>query len=270
MWPNRSDCQHIVVEYMQSSGEPNAASTAADRLMKPIVPEAQQSNQPTEKSGVEVIWEAITDTACDAKAEHSDAQDRLLKLLTAIKARSPNGELANLGMTMRKRWNEAPPAMATSQWSNLNAFAARITAAQIHDFSLFALWTLRDSLEMPRARTLRETSGGEVPPKTTADAPLDELLPAAVEWLEQCGHVLFSLSQQDRPSAPGPDQPDPTWLGKLCRDAGVTQTNFNSARWKFWRKRLQEVSEARNDAGGREKIEKLAYQGVMKMDALRG
>lgn len=47
--------------------------------------------------------------------------------------------------------------MTTESWTNLNAFAARLTAAGIQDFSLYAIWSMRETLETENgAETLED------------------------------------------------------------------------------------------------------------------
>lgn len=42
---------------------------------------------------------------------------------------------------------QSPPIMPTSQWLNLNAFAAQITAEGLRDLSYYAIWAMFDAFE---------------------------------------------------------------------------------------------------------------------------
>lgn len=289
---NREECKAIISASLNSVGADGVKKTV-DRITSGYTTAFLRENVPGEQLGIEVLWNSIVDAALDVRADNSATQDHLVDLLAGIKTlgslkRSETGEecliwggtlwsdLPMLGVVFRKRWNDAPPATNITCWTNLNAFAARLTVSQVHDFSLYALWAFRDALEVERPRTLRETEHGDQAQKShdqasldaLLPAALDELLPAAVEWLVQCGPLLLAKTAEKDIKEQEPSQPDPTWLGKLCKDAGVSKTGFSIDRWNFWGQRLHEISEARDDAGGREKVAKIAYTGLQRMQGV--
>lgn len=253
MWPNPSDHQQILTEYIQSTNDPAAT---AKSLTAPFTLDSSKD----QANGLETVWDAILDAVCDCPPtpQHSPAQARLVDLVAAIKAQGEaTSDLPGFGMVLRRRWNDAPPGMTAGAWAGLNGFAARLTARGVRDCGLFGLWSLRGALEVPRARTARESD----------EAPLEELLPGAVEWVEGCGEVLLGFCREGR-GVEREGGPDPTWLGQMGVERGVSETGFSMKRWGLWRERLGEVADARDDAGGREKAAKVAYQGIWRMDEL--
>ena len=208
------------------------------------------------------LWDAAILRAKQSSAPQLDTLAELVKLVKAQPA--PWSELPSLGLSMREAWNTAPPQSTPEEWSNLNGFAARLTANESSDFSLFALWSLRDALEVPRQLTERQTGAGDS--QSSQETSVDELLPAAIEWLEICGSQMVACTIQSRVYAQEGQSPDPGWLGKLAKDTGIAKGGFSVRRWQFWRRKLQEISEARDNAGGREKIAKVAYQGLLAME----
>ncbi|PVH86898.1 hypothetical protein DL98DRAFT_510361 [Cadophora sp. DSE1049] len=113
------------------------------------------------------------------------------------------------GASMRSAWNRAPNSgskdgFSPTEWINLNAFVARLTALSLSlsipafDFSLYAIWTLRSAFE---------TSKG--------DAAAVE---AAKMWFLYAGEAIEQLSR-DGKSFEGPiakageKYPDMEWKG---------------------------------------------------------
>lgn len=112
-------------------------------------------------------------------------------------------------------------------WVNLNAFVARITEAQVHDFALYAIWAFRDALEEPVV------------------AGTDTHVRAAAQWIFHAGQHLYQI---ERVFPQNVAIAGPLWSGEtkgFCKD-----------RWAFWKQRFEELSdddrlsdEARRDAG---------------------
>ena len=227
------------------------------------------------------LWDALILVAENQLlTDDTTKLDRLAELVRAIKDLGPlvhSGQtvktdvgtawtdLPYLGAQIREAWNTAPPKSSTEQWANLNGFAARLTASETQDFSLFAIWALRDALETPRPLTERQTSGGDTQAKSEEEVSVDELLPAVLQWLEYWGDGMVALTVRSHVYTKEGQSNDPAFLGKLANDAGIAKGGYSVRRWGFWRKRLEEISKAKDDAGGREKIAKLAYQGLEKM-----
>lgn len=148
--------------------------------------------------------------------------------------RRPGGRV--MGAQMREEWDVTRDASAGPEaWANLNAFAARLTAAG-EDFSLYALWTLRDFLEDEYAAS-------------SAD------LAVVAQWFTICGPLLASRSA----CAYAP----PEWgaaarVGRLCAQQGITEAGFSPQRWEFWRTRLAAHAEGSDAAAARAALKALS------------
>ena len=202
-----------------------------------------------------MLWPAWQAVISAADTPDDDARTRLAELLGAIRDRGilvrPDGaecvvwdlrahaDLPVFGAQMRETWNSAPPARPAQSWANLNAFAAQLTTAGI-DFSLYAIWALREALEQ--------------------DGPeIEQVLPAAVQWLRHAGPVLGSRAADGAADALGRDQ-----VGRLGREAGLAGHGFTIRRWDFWRRRLDDLSAAGGQVAGK------AREGLRYLDAAGG
>jgi hypothetical protein len=107
-------------------------------------------------------------------------------------------------------------------WLNLNAFAARIVASQVLDLSLYAIWAMRDALEMPLEGIKPEVR--------------DQTLRAAALWIEFCGENLHGMEKLW--------ESDPR-KGDVAR-GGLLYSGpkgFCEERWELWRQRFGELSQ---------------------------
>ncbi len=111
------------------------------------------------------------------------------------------------------------------RWVNLNAFVARLTAARVYDFELYAIWQLRDALEEPV-----EESGEEV-----TDSSFDAKIPAAVQWIFYCGELIYTSKREYEH---GPRVGDPARGGELWKG---DKRGFCEERWGFWKNRFAEL-----------------------------
>ncbi|WP_243787774.1 DUF3632 domain-containing protein [Saccharopolyspora gloriosae] len=148
------------------------------------------------------------------------------------------GDLPCFGAQVREAW-DADGDGSTESRVNLNAFAARLTAAGI-DFSGYAIWTLRDCLE---------------------DTAVPGGLHAVLPWLRHCGPELARLARLGSCSVPdrGPGR-----LGPLARAGGVRGGGFCPQRWAFWRGRLAEL------AAGPDAVAHQARTALELMPAVEG
>jgi hypothetical protein len=111
-----------------------------------------------------------------------------------------------------------------TQWININAFLARLTAENAEsspegslDFSLYGIWALRDALEGVENIWVPSYK------KDTAKV-----------WIERAGLTMRKLSEQQRQfqgkmAAPGEGYSSKEWKG------------YNNERWEAWNSRLQNV-----------------------------
>ena len=266
--------------YLDSDASPSPETVKF--VTDPIVRTVRENPESPQDLRFDLFWDAFILLAKNQLTIDDAAKIiRLVDLVDDIKASgyimiedspvktalgSPWTDVPYLGAQMREAWNQAPPVLSAEQWANLNQFAARLTWRGTIDLSLYAIWSLRDALEAPRPLTERQTGEGDKQAQNASEVSVDELLPGALEWITTCAEMLADLSYAKKsykdPNKPGPD---PAFLGKMAKDAGLEETGFNEARWRFWQKRLAEVSQAKDDAGGREKVAKLAYQGLQSM-----
>lgn len=111
---------------------------------------------------------------------------------------------------------------------NVHAFFARLTAADIKDLSLFAIWVLREALEDPEEDQIAKTTSAE-------------LLESASVWLIYAAETLAESSKNTKQfdgkmARPGRSmsafKDAPGWMG-FCQD-----------RWESWIQRLTPLKEA--------------------------
>lgn len=107
---------------------------------------------------------------------------------------------------------------------NINAFFARVTAAGIDDFGLYAIWTLREALEDPAA--------GDIAEQTSP-----ELLKAASVWFVYASDILLKATKEGRQfdgkmAKPGASLKDSEWRG------------FRQDRWNTWKERVSSLNDA--------------------------
>jgi hypothetical protein len=229
--------ESLLAGYLQATPAGALGETVA-RFVAPM--RSAFVDEQVAQSAIEaMLWTAWQPVIVAAGASSGTVQDRLVDLLTGIRSQGVLtrdqgrqecvvwgtlkvfADLPLFGAQMREAWDlGADPPGSADVWANMNAFAARLTAAGI-DFSLYAIWTLRDCLEEER-------------PVGSAD------LRAAVPWFEHCGELLARLARQSGSLAQG--DAGPARLGRLCTDTGMTRGGFTIERWEFWRIRLADLA----------------------------
>ena len=239
----------VVGRYLGSAGDVSPHAGAAE-FTEPI--EHAFLRCGTGQAHIEgMLWAAWQAVVSAADTPDDTARFRLVELLSAIKDRGilvrPGGEecvvwdmrvhvdLPVFGAQMRETWNFPPPAVSAQSWANLNAFAAQLTSTG-SDFSLYAIWALRDALEEKNE--------------------VSQVLPAAVQWFRHAGSVLASMALGYPADAHGAD-----WVGELCRDAGLTDHGFTIRRWNFWKGRLEGIAAAGGETAAK------AREGLQYMHA---
>ncbi|KAL9048940.1 MAG: hypothetical protein Q9162_007469 [Coniocarpon cinnabarinum] len=280
MDPSDSQAEHIqnINKFLRHS---HANVIEHAKLMTASITQNLEQKSGGSDTDFGLLWNAfIYVTKNHLSPQDESKLDRLAALVRAIKDLGPltvNGEpvktksgtpwtdLPRIGLAMREEWNSSPPRCSPTQWASLNGFAARLTALDAADFSLYGIWALRDALETPRLLTERQSGEGDSQAKKDEEVSVDELLPAVLQWLQACGDKMVALTIQSHVYTQPGQSNDPAFLGKLASDAGIAKGGYSVRRWGFWKKRLHEISEAHDNAGGREKIAKLAYQGILRM-----
>ena len=178
---------------------------------------------------------------------HSDPwQDKLVELLGAMKEvprRVTPGmvelerswglafwhNLPIFGAEVRETWNEAPweerpddlfgyrknTPFSPNAWASLNAFTARITAASVSNFEIYAIWILKHVLEQERK-----------------DEEVDNNLPAATMWIIYAGRIVYHNAAKDWTDSP---ETHPAHIRYLRR----FNEPFSMERWGFWKERFE-------------------------------
>ncbi|KAL6914804.1 hypothetical protein FSST1_012564 [Fusarium sambucinum] len=202
------------------------------------------------------LWPGILTAA--EQTPH-DRQDKLVQVMQAIKELAPSGDKAKKIVVWgnETRWDALPLFGSTARDEldraqeesedscvNINAFFARITAAGIDDFTLYAIWTLRDAIEDPAA--------DEIAQKTSP-----RLLKAASVWFIYAGDSLAKATKEGK-----------QFDGKMAKpgaslEDGAEWRGFCDDRWKAWQERMSALKTAELPEDTKTLIEKAA-QGLNK------
>lgn len=180
------------------------------------------------EASLTTTWDALLLLAATSP---SKAQDNLVSLLLSLQKQNADYKLADnqhlwhdlplLGRQVREHMNfDASKARndssLTQQWKNVNAFLAKLTQASLSksdtiaagDFSLYAIWMLRQGLE--------EEGTGDV-----------EMEVAGV-WIQEAAEAIWGLCRSNK-----------TFEGKKARAGGKVEgkewTGFCEERWGVWR-----------------------------------
>ncbi|OAA55486.1 hypothetical protein ISF_07997 [Cordyceps fumosorosea ARSEF 2679] len=146
------------------------------------------------------------------------------------------------------------PGLADDGRKNLLSFttflAKRASVGVCQDrLSGIGLALLCDALETPRLLGASgEEEHGEEPARLPQDVTFATLLPAVNAWLSHAGHKIVQLADARWES-------DACSLGELFRGdplcGSATPAGFSPERWLFWLKRLEQIAEAAEGAGGK-------------------
>ena len=127
---------------------------------------------------------------------------------------------ASLGASFTEELNRF--SSSDQQWQSLNGFAARLRRDGTLKGETYALWAMRDALEIEpdhRARAYH-----------TQGPLLDHNVPVAAEWISIAGLKLFLCEEDYSSSAKAGWQ----WKGK---------NSFSRERWQFWAQRFENIGE---------------------------
>lgn len=179
----------------------------------------------------------------------NDAQQELVDLIAALKAR-PNpprpanmttalkhhwiyfygelwSDLVLLGPSARETWNDLPGCGAgwerpeVSAWVNVNAFVARLTIQKVRNFALYGSWALREALDEKI----------EIYPDSHFSAPskaykAEVLFKVAAVWIRVAGRYMFDHLQ---PDSEGDKESNPEF--------------WTHSQWDRWRRRFEEEAQ---------------------------
>lgn len=220
------------------------------------------------KAASRTFGSCIIHLAKETPHNDSSTQTALVKLIAALKSRPnpprPQGredlkshwvwrgsgalwtDLVIFGASMPESWNDTPTGcgrdvITVEGWTSLNAFVARLTAARVLDFSLYAIWSMRETLETDnRAETL------------------EKILPASAMWVVYAGRQLHD-SEQGWPAHPlrgNPAKGGPLWSGK---------SGFCKERWTLWKTMFKSITR-RSDTN--QATRGFAADAIKAMDAI--
>lgn len=236
-----------------ASDDAGALDEALARFVAPVNAAFVESSDP-EDAVETVLWAAWEALVGAAEASAGAAQTRLVELVARISgqevpARADGrrdclvwglrvyADLPVFGAQMREEWDVTRTGMVGPEaWANLNAFAARLTTLADVDFSLYALWTLRDYLEEEQAAS-----------------PAD--LAVVAQWFTICGPLLASLSASEYAI---PEWGAASRVGPLCVRQGIAEGGFSPQRWEFWRSRLEAYAKEPDAAAAQAALTALA------------
>lgn len=248
--PGAVEFDLIIAYYMTVVAACLATTTASaldDAVVRFVAPvnSAFASAADPEQAAETILWAAWNAVMRAAESSAGVTQARLVELVMKIRGQNVParaggrgdcrvwglqvyGDLPMLSAQMREGWNWDVGrwgAVGPDAWANLNAFAARLTAAG-EDYSLYALWTLRDCLEEDQAAHPAEFTAVE-------------------HWFTICGPLLASCAARGRSQ---PEWGAAARVGELCTQQGITEGGFSARRWDFWQSRLEAHAQQPNAA----------------------
>ena len=141
-----------------------------------------------------------------------------------------------LGPSTRECWNDEPGCGSgfsvpeIHAWANLNAFIASLTRADLAGFWIYAIWAIRDALEMER----KDYEPAHKPER--AAKLLDAYVPAAAAWIIVMGKELWEKDEDLTPK--NPNQGDPAKGGALWKGKSA----FCKDQWDLWATRFEALS----------------------------
>ena len=218
------------------------------------------------------LWYSVLHVAKQTPYTTTGGHSKLLALVATLKARPDPpppramtkalqndwvwssgklwSELLLLGPSARESWNDCPGCGAgfsrpeAEAWANVNAFVARITGEGIADFWIYAVWALREALEV------QGEAGSHV--RASEAQGLDAAVPAAAVWVLVLGRGLYERKEGLEGSGAG-------FPGELFKERNA----FCKERWAFWKERFGVVAQ-REDL--RAETRDVARMAVLKME----
>jgi hypothetical protein len=205
------------------------ASSAADTLVAPATSAFVVGDSGAGEAALWDIWTNVVEYASQTPAHELD---RVVEIIAAVaELKEPAAfeiwgkqtawkELPLLGPVIRESWDDE----RHTEPFNINAFAARLTAAGLVDLSIYAIWTLRLVLE-------------DSAPSQIYDRRGDEGCKAAAAWFIYAGKVLYAYCNEEK-----------TYSGRAAMQGsdvvGEDWSGYNQGRWRLWVERLEEVQKA--------------------------
>ncbi|CAN9443175.1 unnamed protein product [Alternaria alternata] len=216
-------------------------SSAASFLVAPAGSAFAAGDSEAGEAALWDIWNQVVEYASQTPAHELD---RVIEVLTAVANLEEPAtfeiwgnqatwkQLPLLGPAIRESWDGERHA----EPFNINAFAARLTAANLVDLSMYAIWTLRSVLEDSIPSQVYSKSG-------------DKGCKAAAAWFIYAGKVLYAFCKEGR-----------TFGGRGAEQGsdvvGKEWNGFNEERWKLWVERMEEVQRTAVDEDTKRVLQK--------------
>lgn len=214
------------------------------------------------------LWRSILHSARHTdfrEIQQRDTVADLVDLVAAFKEHSVPGNekynylyssLTDFDMACRASYNDAPVAhdgfyqLEVDAWANLNFFLARITGKDVADFSINAIWAMREALE-----TVQQDDED-----ATAAQKYDAHVPAAAAWAQGSDRKLFLLEKDLTPT--DPKQGNPARGGELWKG----KSEFSPERWAFWKERFVAIGEMKEISEATQAIAKSAVEHMERAE----
>lgn len=213
------------------------------------------------------LWLSIIHSARRIPFNHVDKHAKVVQLVAAFKDHSIEGNekanhlfssLTDFGMACREAMNDDPAGPGEGgvvqheidAWANVNFFFAQITAKKIGDLSLYAIWTMREALEVVQ----------QDDDQMTAAQKLDILVPAAAVWVHGMGSSLFTKKEDLTPknrNAGNPARGGELWKGN---------PEFSQERWALWKERFAQIGKMEKVSENTRTIAKDACQAMERSE----
>ncbi|KAF8216670.1 hypothetical protein K438DRAFT_400819 [Mycena galopus ATCC 62051] len=226
-----------------------------DPLPETEIPPAAPDGTPSTEGQLWELWYAVLHAAKRTRwrNDENNTHSKLVALVAAIKRvpdpplpANANKALRNdwiweggtlwstltmLGPASREAWNDSPGAAfgyseaAIAAWANANAFVARLTAEDVREYSIYAIWAMREGLE--EKRKLPEKKKGNW---------LDATVPAAAAWIAIWGKKMYERREDLTPQ--NPNEGNPAMPGDyMIKRTKSDRPEWSRERWAFWKQR---------------------------------
>jgi hypothetical protein len=212
MASSADDLKSQVSQTFQSDASPTEIAQTLSTL---IDDDDGQSDDSSKRWPIGETYNALLSHIRLSTTHDSPLQSKLIDVLLALKQKR---DLGPLGICVRDAWNGELNSNNVEQWASLNAFAARMTQAQVSNFDLYAIWAFRPALEA-----------------STTDENVQKHIPAAAVWMFYAGSRLYDLSKKSEA---------PEDWGRAARGGARWEgpDGYSIERWNLWKQSFKESS----------------------------
>jgi hypothetical protein len=206
------------------------------------------------------LWYSVIHSARRISFRERDCHAKVVDVVAAFKNYSiPGNEqynylyssLTDFSMACREAYNDTPAPGSSSDiemraWANMNYFYASVTGKEIDDFSLFAIWAMRQALEIPQSDDKQ----------STAAQKYNAYVPTAAVWVFGMGSTLYAKEEDLTPK--DSKQGNPAKGGALWKG----KAEFSKDRWRFWKERFAEVGNMKDVSEDTQNIARDAVEAM--------